>query len=486
MVVRGLLLDSARCLERREYYRRVIDFAGARGVNLILWHFTDDQGCTLRFDSLPALAGPHAYSKAEMRRLVRYARQRGVAIVPELATLGHCRYITRHAPFRKLEESDEIFSCMCPVADQTRGLVKILIEETAEVFGGEHLHVGLDEVQFGTHPLSRAALATRSRAQIFAEYIQFLHGVVAGCGKRMWMWDDGVLAEPSLAELIPRDIVMCDWQYQPRPPTDGAQRLLDGGFDVILASALISHDQTIFPGEQFALPNIRAMRGNERLSGAGKILGSVVTIWTPVRYLSESMWLPIDLAAAILREGADVDLAGPIKQFGEEFYGLSGQDAARWTVACAELLTLIPRRQQWLAIARGDVPIDGQRPEVQSAQWKRLNKSLRQSLRSATKNRRARRTFLLMVDVLTHCYEAAAMLRRTRASSALARLAARGGRLLARLENVWDRERFADDPKKHTPTLEFFRDDHLLLLMRRGVRRLENAAVSHALSTAAK
>src|SRR6516164_2837219 len=90
---RGFLIDSARCLENRAYYRRLIDFVAARGCNVLLWHFTDDQGCSLQFESVPGIASPHAYSKQEMRELIAYATDRSVEIIPELATLGHCRYI---------------------------------------------------------------------------------------------------------------------------------------------------------------------------------------------------------------------------------------------------------------------------------------------------------------------------------------------------------------------------------------------------------
>jgi len=88
------MLDSARCLESRSYYRQFIDFAAERGAKTLLWHFTDDQGCSMQFDTLPTAASANAYSKAELRELITYAGERGIMVIPELETLGHTRYIT--------------------------------------------------------------------------------------------------------------------------------------------------------------------------------------------------------------------------------------------------------------------------------------------------------------------------------------------------------------------------------------------------------
>jgi hypothetical protein len=37
---------------------------------------------------------------------------------------------------------------------------------------------------------------------------------------------------------------------------------------------------------------------------------------------------------------------------------------------------------------------------------------------------------------------------------------------------VWDQERFADDAKKYAPPVEYFRDDHLIPLLRQGLDAL--------------
>jgi len=480
MLLRGFLLDSARGLERQSYYRRVIDFAAERGMNAILWHFTDDQGCSLNFESVPGIGSPNAFSKAEMVRLIQYAADHGIDLIPELATLGHSRYITRLPAYRDLNENKALFSGICPVAQRTRKVLKSLIEETAEIFPSQRLHVGLDEVNFGGHHLTREALLSRTRGEIFADHVNFVRDVVKGCGRQMWMWADGVLHEPQVARLIPRDVVMCDWQYRPQVPPDSMQYLLNEGFDVLLFSALISHDQTLFPGNDFALPNLRVMRRYETLQGKGRILGNMTTVWTPVRYIADSLWLGLHLAAAVMRDGAEVDFQTCISDFAAGFYGID--DSAGWTAICERLLRLIPRREEWLAVAKLETQnppqnsLDASDLSHKAEQWNQITSQIRQYTRQVRNNRREYRAFQLMTDVVAHSYDVAHQISAPKLLSrdAIEKLKKRGQRLLQRVEAVWDHERHPNDPAKYAPIVEFFRDDHLILILRSRLTKLDS------------
>lgn len=479
MLIRGFMLDSARCLEKRTYYKAVIDFAAERGMNTLLWHFTDDQGCTLQFESVPGIGSPNAYTKGGMRKLIRYAKSKGIDLVPEVASLGHSLYITRLAEYAHLNESKTIFTGMCPVAEETREVLGKLIEEAATVFDSPNFHVGLDEANFGEHPLTAEALKTRTKGEMFGDHVEFIHSIVVGkLGRRMWMWGDGVLKYPEVARRVPRDVVMCNWQYRPEVPTESTKYLLDEGFDVVLCPALISHDQTLFSGEEFALPNVRCMKRHERVRGSkGTILGSVCTIWTGVRYMADALWPAMHVAAAVMREDRDVDQAEALCEFGRDFFGLEDVAAERaWSDACGRVMHLAPRRPEWLAVAKAKLPdgMTAEQVEAKGADWQRLAAVLRTLSPKVRRNRRAFRTFRLMVEVAAHWYAVAARLGMTDGPSQaeLERMALKGAGLLSRVEGVWDQERFADDAKKYAPPVEFFRDDHLIPLLKQGLEAL--------------
>ena len=121
----GLMIDAGRCLEKRQYYNDLIDFAAERGVTSLLWHFSDDQGCAIDFASVPGVASPHAYSRSEVRSLVTYARDRGIEIIPELASLGHTAYITRLPRFKHLAESNEMFQQHLPGVGRDQAINRV-------------------------------------------------------------------------------------------------------------------------------------------------------------------------------------------------------------------------------------------------------------------------------------------------------------------------------------------------------------------------
>ena len=478
------MLDSARCLEVRGYYRRFIDFVSDRGINLLLWHFTDDQGCSLRFDAVPEAASPHAYTKPEMRELVAYARSRGVRVVPELAALGHSRYLTALPAYRHLSEAgeDAHFSGMCPVSDETRRIITTLIAETCEVFDDPDLHVGFDEVNIGGHPLTRDALRTRTKGDLLADYAVFLNDTVRAQGRRTWMWADCVLKSPELLQRLPRDVVTCDWQYTPDVSPAGTQLLLDAGFDVMACSALISHDQPLFPGERFAMPNVRVMQAMTGLTGRGRVLGHVNTVWTPVRFIAESLWVGLDLAAAVLREGSTVDADLCFRTFGESFYGLDHNAAERFADVCRVLIDGSPVREDWLAISK--LPATpGPRTACARAwagRWSDARTTLATLGAGIRTNRPAFDAFCLLIDVLAHAYDAAALVEDASLPTAtLDRLARRGYDVAGRVAATWDRERYADDPRKRVAPVASFQDDHLVSLLEHGATRLaELAAMS--------
>jgi hexosaminidase len=112
---RGLMLDSARHYQSPEFIEQYIDWMSLHKLNVLHWHLVDDQAWRLEIRRYPRLtavgawrvpagAGPAAdldpvtgqprlyggyYTQDTVRRLVRYARDRGVTIVPEIEMPGH-------------------------------------------------------------------------------------------------------------------------------------------------------------------------------------------------------------------------------------------------------------------------------------------------------------------------------------------------------------------------------------------------------------
>ena len=112
---RGLMLDCSRHFFPKEMVKRYIDEMVKYKLNTFHWHLTDDQGWRIEIKSLPLLTKVGAwrvprmghwgerpapregeaatdggfYTQDDIRKIVAYARDRFVTIVPEIEMPGH-------------------------------------------------------------------------------------------------------------------------------------------------------------------------------------------------------------------------------------------------------------------------------------------------------------------------------------------------------------------------------------------------------------
>jgi len=464
------MLDPARCLESRAYYRKAIRFAADHGVNTILWHFTDDQGCIMEFASHPEIASPHAYSKREMKSLVGFARKHGITLIPELETLGHSRYLTEHKKYRHLREGKGDWrTSLCPVHPETRKIMSDLIAEVAEVFDSPWIHAGLDEVDFGRHSRTKTALKKKTTGELFADYINFIHGEITDNGRKMMMWGDHLLGDKGIAPLISKEILVCDWHYDPSVSPRSVKYLLREGFDLALCPALIWHSEKLFAGRD-AISNVTSFSRHRHLKGKGRVSGMITTIWTPTRYMHDALWMPMALAAEIMRKGPEVSFDTVVKRFAGRFYGFRAP--GRWVEACRYVSDKAPARTELLALlGQGEVQAGWRLNKRRVKEWRETERTLASFRTSVRKNLRAYDTYLLMVRLVVLLYDRAAAISTAQAGKVVEENRAydilrRQAITLGSIEKVWDRERFADDPKKEQPEFPFDRENHLIPLLR--------------------
>jgi N-acetyl-beta-hexosaminidase len=104
---RAVMLDPARLMEKKAYYRGLLPWLREWGYNTLHFHLTDDQGSALAFPSHPELAKDGAFTADEMREFVKAASKLGISVIPEIESLGHTRCITGRREYRKLGAAPE-------------------------------------------------------------------------------------------------------------------------------------------------------------------------------------------------------------------------------------------------------------------------------------------------------------------------------------------------------------------------------------------
>ncbi len=205
-------------------YRKFIDTLALMKFNQVCMEVNGN----LQYESHPTIAGPEAPTRAELKELVAYARERHMTVFPQLATFAHFGYALRHAEYAELAEAPEGSTKghqdqfnYCPLHPRTLPMVLDLMDELIEVFEPEYFHIGRDEATFDD-------IATCPRctgiapSKLFTDDIIALHDHLAEKGITTLMWGDMYLPshngikQYNVAEAtddLPKDIVICDWHY---------------------------------------------------------------------------------------------------------------------------------------------------------------------------------------------------------------------------------------------------------------------------------
>lgn len=86
-------IDTSRNFYPVKDILRTLNAMSYNKLNVFHWHLTDSQSFPLVLDSLPELAEKGAYvlqgkrlvyTKKDVQRIVKYARSRGIRVIPEI------------------------------------------------------------------------------------------------------------------------------------------------------------------------------------------------------------------------------------------------------------------------------------------------------------------------------------------------------------------------------------------------------------------
>jgi hypothetical protein len=485
--LRGLMVDAGRVPESLEYYRRVIEFCADWELNTLHFRLADDQGSALRFTSLPDLVTHrNAFKPEELRGLAEYAQSHSIGLIPELESFGHTGYITRSPAYAHLLDNDPKgsaeFTGMIPVHPETLELFDKLYREVAAVFPSPYLHGGCDEVNWGGSALSQKALKTKTRPQIWAEYLNSLNQMSQKLGKQFIVWGDFVLhKEPEILGQLDKNIVIMDWNY--RENSSGRvhgtfAQVRANGSRGIGAPGLINYRWGPRAGTE-QLRNIDAFADAYLGSNDANSLGVILTNWVPSRYIQNSIWDGFAYAAVAFKEGTATAQTTAFRRFVERHYRAQWNED--WSEAFQIVYNSAPSVKESAKAPMGPVlPVpwsnDRQLAAVLTNQSPRSNPFTR--LRSllvqveplVMKNLSDFQAFQLCAEYLERMLwresivveQAAKPPDRETAGLLIQSIAARDSALAEALRKDWDQGRFPDSAARLEPVIDLAAKDQLL------------------------
>jgi len=488
------MVDAGRVPEKPDYYRRVIGFCAEWGFNALQFRLADDQGSALRFASVPGLVThKNAFTPEQLRDLAEYGQSHGVDVFPEIESFGHTGYITRSPAFAHLLDRDPNgsaeFSGVSPVDPATLELMGKLYREVASIFPALYLHGGCDEVNWGGSALSRQALRSRSRVQIWGEYLNALNRITLELHKELIVWGDFVLhKEPQILGLLDRRIIIMDWNYAENnavPLHEALEKVAAHGARAIGAPALSCYRWGARVGTE-QLQNVDAYAKAYLGSNEAASLGVVVTNWIPSRYIQNSIWDSFGYAAVALNHGTAAAQTSGFRRFVEKHYQTAWNE--QWREVFESLYSATPywpgsETASWQGLA---LPVpwskDAELTAVLRAgapaatPFAHLSSLLVPLEPSVVANLGDFQAFALCVQYLERMFwrEAAVVeqaaqrpLDRARAALVIQGIAERDQALANALIRDWDEGRFADAPAASEPVIDLLPKDQMLFQWKR-------------------
>jgi len=160
---RGLLLDCARHFFPVEEILRILEQMGRVKLNRLHWHLTDDQGWRIECRAFPKLhqsvnekngeTVPLYYTREDIGRVVDFARERGITVVPEVELPGHsATALAVYPQWNCTGKPAQVYAgtgisreLYCAGKDEALAAIETILTEVAELFPGRLFHLGGDE-----------------------------------------------------------------------------------------------------------------------------------------------------------------------------------------------------------------------------------------------------------------------------------------------------------------------------------------------------
>ena len=154
---RGLMIDCGRHFEPVDVLKRTLDGMAAVKLNVFHWHLTEDQGFRIESKLFPKLTTMGSdglfYTQQDVAEIVRYARERGIRVVPEFEMPGHStawlvaypELASDRAPESIRREFGISDFALDPTREETYQFIERFLGEMAGLFPDPYVHIGGDE-----------------------------------------------------------------------------------------------------------------------------------------------------------------------------------------------------------------------------------------------------------------------------------------------------------------------------------------------------
>jgi hypothetical protein len=246
--VRGFCIASPATNRLDEFIKFIEQELAPRGVNVLILRVDYN----FHFLSRPEMADAAGLTREQARKIAKVCRDHQIRIIPLVNLLGHQSWqshvgtlLKTHPEFDETPNvkfpeqyawpnADRLYcKSYCPRHPRVHEVVFSLVDEVCDAFEADAFHAGMDEVFYiGEDECPRCH--GRNKAELFADEVRAIRDHLQPAKRQLWLWGDRLLdgkatglgeweasfnqTHPA-ADLIPKDVVICDWHYNRPDPT---------------------------------------------------------------------------------------------------------------------------------------------------------------------------------------------------------------------------------------------------------------------------
>lgn len=230
---RSFMLDEARYFHGKEVVKSLMDEMADLKMNVFHWHLTNDGGWRIEIKKYPLLTEIGStrdstqiiddkgkqydseaydgvkhegfYTQEDIKEMVAYANNLNIEIMPEICVPGHISAAvasypwlgTSTTPIKVPSRFAGNISVLNPANPKTIEFVHDVLKEISELFPGNTIHIGGDEVKFNQWKESKeisAYMKEHNLATYFDVQVHFTNNlsnyIENILGKRMMGWNE--------------------------------------------------------------------------------------------------------------------------------------------------------------------------------------------------------------------------------------------------------------------------------------------------------
>jgi hypothetical protein len=222
LAYRGFMMDTSHGpLPTEDEIKRQISFLARWKANQYYLY----SEANIELSGYPLINLGARYTESQIRRIIDYARERHVDIVPCLELYGHLHdlfRVERYADLSALPHGGEIN----PRNPQVQSLLHDWVKQLTALFPSPWFHVGMDEPWELEKAGSKAA-GSVDPGRLYIEQLKSITALVRQFGKRPMFWADVnsgariFVRYPELFAQLPKDVIAVPWHYHVQPDYSG-------------------------------------------------------------------------------------------------------------------------------------------------------------------------------------------------------------------------------------------------------------------------